>query len=50
LEHTHRPALEDHVHRPTRLGSSRSLKLRIGISGNNYLAFGNVADELGNGS
>ena len=32
LEHTHRPALEDHVHRPTRLGSSRSLKLRIGIS------------------
>src|SRR5262249_13931230 len=32
LEHTHRPALEDHVHRPTRLGSSRSLKLRIGIT------------------
>jgi hypothetical protein len=31
LEHTHRPALEDHVHRPTRLVSSRSVKLRIGI-------------------
>src|SRR5262249_55808289 len=33
LEHTHRPP-EDHVHRPTRLGSSRSLKLRIGINRN----------------
>jgi len=32
LEHTHRPPLEDHVHCETRLGSSRSLKLRIGIS------------------
>ena len=32
LEHTYRPALENHVHRATRLGSSRSLKLRIGIS------------------
>src|SRR6516165_10354835 len=32
LEHTHRPALEDHVYRATRLGSSRSLKLRIGIT------------------
>src|SRR5712671_2079568 len=32
LEHTHRPALEDYVHRATRLGSSRSLNLRIGIS------------------
>src|SRR5262245_34909042 len=31
LEHTHRPTLEDHVHRPTRSGSSRSLKLRIGM-------------------
>src|SRR5216683_3016757 len=30
LEHTHRPTLEDYVHRATRLGSSRSL--RIGIS------------------
>src|SRR5262249_51392862 len=29
LEHTHRPALEDYVHRATRLGSSRSLNLRI---------------------
>jgi len=36
LEHTHRPALEDHVHRPTRLGSSRSLKLRIGITDDNH--------------
>src|SRR5262250_897284 len=32
LEHTHRPALEDNVHRPTRLGSRRSLIVRIGIS------------------
>src|SRR2546429_911299 len=32
LEHTHRPTLEDHVHRATRLGSSRSLNLRIGIT------------------
>src|SRR5262249_9561467 len=32
LEHTHRPALEDYVHRATRLGSSRSLNLRIGIN------------------
>src|SRR5262245_2679632 len=31
LEHTHRSTLEDHVHRATRLGSSRSLNLRIGI-------------------
>src|SRR5262249_50236780 len=32
LEHTHRPILEDYVHRATRLGSSRSLNLRIGIT------------------
>src|SRR5262245_56197458 len=32
LEHTHRPTLEDYVHRATRLGSSRSLNLRIGVS------------------
>jgi hypothetical protein len=32
LEHTHRPTLEDHVHRAMRLGSSRSLNLRLGIS------------------
>src|SRR6266481_2360873 len=31
LEHTHRPTLENHVHRATRLGSSPSLNLRIGI-------------------
>jgi len=31
-EHTHRPTLEDYVHRATRMGSSRSLNLRIGIS------------------
>src|SRR5262249_5237017 len=31
LEHTHRPTLEDYVHRAARLGSSRSLNLRIGI-------------------
>src|SRR5215813_376950 len=37
LEHTHRPPLEDHVHRPPRLGSSRSLKLRIGIRCSNVL-------------
>src|SRR5262250_3359474 len=32
LEHTHRPTLEDYVHRATRLGSSRSLDMRIGIT------------------
>src|SRR5499425_1887276 len=32
LEHAHRSAVEDHVHRPPRLGSRRSLNLRIGIS------------------
>src|SRR5262249_57028221 len=32
LEHTHRPTLEDYVHRATRLGSSRSLNMRIGLS------------------
>src|SRR6266550_115309 len=32
LEHTHRPTLEDYVHRATRLGSGRSLNLRIGIN------------------
>src|SRR5262245_35125056 len=37
LEHTHRPALEDYVHRATRLGSSRSLNLRIGIIPHNVV-------------
>src|SRR5215813_2734148 len=32
LEHTHQPTLEDYVHRAARLGSSRSLNLRIGIT------------------
>src|SRR5262245_42444200 len=32
LEHAHRSAVENHVHRPPRLGSRRSLNLRIGIS------------------
>src|SRR5262249_52754044 len=32
LEHSHRPTLEDYVHRATQLGSSRSLNLRISIS------------------
>jgi signal transduction histidine kinase len=31
LEHAYRPALENHVHRAPRLGSRRSLNLRIGI-------------------
>src|SRR5262249_9361781 len=31
LKHNHRPTLEDYVHRATRLGSSQSLNLRIGI-------------------
>src|SRR6516165_5952154 len=35
LEHTHRPTLEGYVHRATRLGRSRSLNLRIGITGKN---------------
>src|SRR5262249_17522044 len=29
LEHAHRSAVENHVHRPPRLGSRRSLNLRI---------------------
>src|SRR5262249_18914606 len=41
LEHTHRPTLEDYVHRATRLGSSRSLNLRIGISPARGLIHGN---------
>src|SRR5262249_51234670 len=32
LEHAHRSAVENHVHRPPRLGSRRSLNLRIGIT------------------
>src|ERR1700752_542319 len=32
LEHTHRPAVEDHVNCATRLGSRRLLIVRIGIS------------------
>src|SRR5215831_14966248 len=32
LEHSHRPTLEDYVHRATQLGSSRSLNLRISIT------------------
>ena len=32
LEHAHRPALENHVHRPPRLGRRRSLIVRTGIS------------------
>src|SRR5947207_10646026 len=31
LEHAHRPALENHVHRPPRLGTRRSLIVRVGI-------------------
>src|SRR6266699_4046725 len=33
LEYAHRSAVENHVHRPPRLGSRRSLNLRIGIRG-----------------
>jgi hypothetical protein len=32
LEHSHRPAMEDHVHRATRLGGRRSPIVRIGIT------------------
>src|SRR5271169_3165890 len=31
LEHPHRPAMEDHVHRTARLGFNQSVILRIGI-------------------
>src|SRR5262249_31438503 len=31
LEHAHRSAMENHVHRTPRLGSRRSLNLRLGI-------------------
>jgi hypothetical protein len=33
LEHAHRSAVENHVHRAPRLGSSRSVNLRNGITG-----------------
>src|SRR5437870_2291979 len=33
LEYAHRSAVENHVHRSSRLGSRRSLNLRIGIRG-----------------
>ncbi len=32
LEHTHRPTLDDHVHRAPRLSSRRALNLRIGYN------------------
>src|SRR5262245_8573154 len=32
LEHAHRAAVENHVHRAPRLGSRRSLNLRMGIT------------------
>src|SRR6516165_4748591 len=32
LEHPHRPAVEDHVNRASRLGLHRSIILRIGIN------------------
>src|SRR5262249_59289388 len=32
LEHAHRSALEDHVHRASRVGQRRLLNVRIGIS------------------
>jgi hypothetical protein len=32
LEHPHRPTLENHVHCPPRLGTRRSLIVRVGIS------------------
>src|SRR5207247_8073697 len=47
LEHTHRPTLEDYVHRATRLGSTRSLNLRIGISPRNTPAYLRRMLELG---
>ena len=32
LEHAHRSAVEDHVHRPTRLGDHRSFILRVSVT------------------
>jgi hypothetical protein len=37
LEHAHRSALEDHVHRAPRLGERGLLNVRIGISHLKYL-------------
>ena len=37
-QHAHRSAVENHVHRPPRLGCRRSLNLRIGISGQDDIA------------
>src|SRR5262245_56705360 len=36
LEHAHRSAVENHVHRAPRLGSSRSLNWRIGINSRSW--------------
>src|SRR5262249_38508644 len=41
LERAHRSAVENHVHRPPRLGSRRSLNLRIGIR---YVRSASTAD------
>jgi len=38
LEHAHRSALENHIHRPPRLGSRGSLNLRIGITRRHFVA------------
>ncbi len=37
LEYAHRPALENHVHRPPRLGGRRSIIVSIGIRGSSPL-------------
>src|SRR6516164_4248746 len=39
LEHPHRPAVEDHVNRASRLGLHRSIILRIGISASRPLSY-----------
>ena len=40
LEYAHRSTVENHVHRPPRLGSRRSLIVRVGISGSGPKATG----------
>src|SRR5271169_910119 len=37
LEHPHRPAMEDHVHRTARLGLNQSVILRIGIRHSRFI-------------
>src|SRR6266699_2130399 len=46
LEHPHRSALENHVHRLPRLGDRRSLFVRVGISAKDMGALNSLAEKF----